>query len=119
MENPTSQLRGMACIVGMVDAGMSHAKVGKAVGLGKTTITKIVKQSKACGMVEISKKSGQPRLNTDCDLRKLQQVLEGTLAEITDSLTVAVSTSTVQRRAHEMGFNNWVAVKKPFANNIN
>ena len=112
-----------AHIVGMVDASMSHAKVGKAVVLEQTTITKIVKQSKARGTVETVKKSGQPRFNTDCNLHKLQQVLEGsqksTLAQITSSLTVAVSTSTVQRRAHEMGFNNQVTVKKPFANNIN
>ena len=73
-------------------------------------------------MVETAKKSGRPRLNTDCNLHKLQQVLEGnqksTLEEIINSLTVAVSTSTVQRRAHKMGFKNRFAVKKPFANNI-
>jgi transposase len=112
-----------ACIVGMVDAGMSHAKVGKAVGLGRTTITEIFKQSKACGTVKTAKKSGRPCLNTDCNLRQLQQVLQdnqkSTLAKVTNSLSVAFSTSTVQRRAHEMGFNNQVAVKKPFANNIN
>jgi transposase len=112
-----------ARIVGMVDPGMSHAKVGKAVGLGRTTITEIVKRSKACGTVKTAKKSGRPRLNTDRDLRQLRQVLQdnqkSTLAKVTDSLSVAVSTSTVRRRAHEMGFNNRVAVKKPFANNIN
>jgi DNA-binding XRE family transcriptional regulator len=42
----------------MVDAIMSHAKLGKAVGLGRTTITKIVKQSNACGTVKAANKSG-------------------------------------------------------------
>jgi hypothetical protein len=49
----------------------------------------------------------------------LQDNQKSTLAKVTDSLSVAVSTSTVRRRAHEMGFNNRVAVKKPFANDIN
>jgi transposase len=60
-----------ARIVGMVDAGMSHAKVGKAVGLGRTTITEIVKRSKARGTVKTAKKSGRPRLNTDRNLCQL------------------------------------------------
>jgi transposase len=88
-----------ARIVGMVNARMLHAKVGKAVGLGRTTITEIVKQSKACGTVETAKKSGRPCLNTDRDLFQLRQVLQdnqkSTLAEVTNSLSVAVSTSTV------------------------
>jgi hypothetical protein len=48
-----------ACIIGMFNAGMLHAKVGKAVGLGRTNINKIFKQSKACGMVKAAKKSCQ------------------------------------------------------------
>ena len=36
------------------------------------------------------------------------------LAEVKDQLAPSISTCTVGRRAHELGFNNRVAVKKPF-----
>jgi transposase len=66
----------------MVNAGMLHAQVGKAVGLGRATITRIVKQSKGCGTVETAKKSGRPRLNTNCNLPQLQTTFQLRLSKI-------------------------------------
>jgi hypothetical protein len=61
---PNLTTKRKACIVGMVDAGMFHAQVGKAVGLGRTTLTGIFKQSKDCGIAKTAKKSSPPFLNT-------------------------------------------------------
>ncbi|KAI7940673.1 hypothetical protein MJO28_012958 [Puccinia striiformis f. sp. tritici] len=99
---------------------MSHGRVAKAVGLGQTTVSAIVLWSRTCGTVETAKKSGRPRLNDDRDLRQLRHFVENhqklTLAEVTDSMTTHVSSSTIQRRIHKMGYNNRIAVKKPFIN---
>ncbi|KAI7933206.1 hypothetical protein MJO28_017772 [Puccinia striiformis f. sp. tritici] len=117
---PNLSTEQKARIAGMVDAGMSHGRVAKAVGLGQTTVSAIVLRSRTRGTVETAKKSGRPRLNDDRDLRQLRHFVENhrklTLAEVTDAMTTHVSSSTIQRRIHEMGYNNRIAVKKPFIN---
>ncbi|KAI7944391.1 hypothetical protein MJO28_010086 [Puccinia striiformis f. sp. tritici] len=117
---PNLSTEQKALIAGMVDAGMSHGRVAKAVGLGQTTVSAIVSRSRTRGTVETAKKSGRPRLNDDRDLRQLRHFVENhqklTLAEVTDSMTTHVSSSTIRRRIHEMGYNNRIAVKKPFIN---
>ena len=47
---------------------------------------------------------------------ELKENRQAKMADIAELLPVDVSTRTARRRAHEIGFHNRVAVKKPFVN---
>jgi transposase len=109
-----------AKIVGMSDAGMTPTAIGSQLGIGRTTISAIITRSAERGTVVTAPRSGRPRMTNDRDLRELEKVLNDNprmkMAEVKDILTTPISTKTARRRAHEMGFNNRVAVRKPFLN---
>ena len=107
-------------IVGMAAAGMTHKSIVTRLGLVRSTVSSIVAREATRGTVATAARSGRPCKATERDLRHLQTVLQANprmkIAEATDQLPTAVSTRTTRRRAHDLGFNSRVAVKKPFVN---
>jgi len=102
----------------MATVGMTHTSIGKRLGIGRTTISVVVAQEAACRTVATATRTVRHWKASVQDLCQLQLVLEHNpwmkLAEVKDQLAPSISTRTVGRRAHELGFNNRVAVKKPF-----
>jgi transposase len=109
-----------AKIVGILDAGMTPTAIGSQLGIGCTTISAIITRSAERGTVVTAPRSRRPRMTNDQDSRELEKVLNNNpwmkMAEVKDILTKPISTKTAHRRAHKMGFNNQVAVRKPFLN---
>ena len=68
--------------------------------------------------VATATRTGRPWKASDRDLHQLQSVLQRNpwmkIAEVKDQIATSISTHTVCCRAHDLGFNNRVAVKKPF-----
>ena len=99
-----------AKILGMATAGMTHTSISNKLGIGRTTISAVVSREAARGTVATATRTGRPRKASDRDLRQLRSVLEHNprlkLAEVKDQIAPSISTRTVSRRAHDLGFNN-------------
>jgi transposase len=81
-----------------------------------------LKKKRDTGTVETKKQSGRPRKTTDRDLQKIKSALEtnrkAKLSKISEIVPTQVTTQTLRKRIHELGFNNCVAVEKPNVNNV-
>ena len=105
-------------IIGMATPGMTHTSIGHKLGIGRTTISAVVSRDAARGTVATATRTGRPHRASDRDLCQLQSVHQRNprmkIAEVKDQIATSILTHTVHLWAHDLGFNNRVAVKKPF-----
>ena len=110
-----------ARIVGMRQARTPGPQIAHELGLPKSTIDTVLKNYELRKTVESPKQTGRPPKFLERDKRSLRRVLckdrRQTLSDVTNALPVRVSTSTVRRSTHELGFHARVAAKKPFLSN--
>lgn len=101
----------------MYDAGFSGNEIVSKLAIPRTTIYNVLKRFRDRGTIKSSKRSGRPRKLTDRDLRELGRLIKNRqklkASEIRNSIVQDVSTRTIRRRAHELGFYARVAAKKP------
>jgi len=85
-------------------------------------VDSIVKRKSDQGTVETATRSGQPCKTSNQDLREIKSALianqKSKLSKVRDTLTAQISTRTLRKQIHDLGFNNRVAVKKPYVNDI-
>jgi transposase len=109
-------------VVGMAAGGSLVSAVARLSHLPRSTVDSILKKKRDTGTVETKKRSGRPRKTTNRDLRQIKAALENNckakLSEISDVVPTQVSTRTLRKRIHEIGFNNRVAVEKPNVNDV-
>lgn len=107
-----------ARIVGMHQAGVKGAQIGRELGLAKQTVHDVLKRFKKRGTVESPKPTGRPPKLTERDKRSLGRLLvqdrRAPLSEITNQLATDAHIDTVRKAAHKLGFNSRVATRKPF-----
>jgi transposase len=107
-----------ARIIGMHEAGLSGAKIGRELGIVRQTISDVLKRFRLRGTVVSPKPPGrQPKLNFR-DKRQLAWILVAyrrvPLAAIADSMRVKVCTRTVRKYIRSIGYSSRIAAKKPF-----
>lgn len=107
-------------IVGMHQAGVWGAQIGRELGLPKSTVHTVLKNFEKRGTVEGPKPTGRPPKLTERDKRSLGCLLgqdrRAPLSEITNQLATDANIDTVRKAAHELGFQSRAAAKKPFLN---
>jgi transposase len=109
-------------VVGMAASGSLVLAVARLSHLLRSTVDLILKKKSDTSTVETKKQSGRPRKTTDRDLRQIKSALEtnckAKLSKISEIVPTQVTTRTLQKRIHELGFNNRVEVEKPNINNV-
>jgi transposase len=110
-------------IVGMREAGLTLSKIRDIVGRSKSTISKVLKRYNECGFVKPTNKLGRPHKLSDQGRRRLMRDLSSNycapLAELCENIIPHVGMGTLHKEIHELGVNGYIAVKKPFLNDIN
>ncbi|KAI7951808.1 hypothetical protein MJO28_007492 [Puccinia striiformis f. sp. tritici] len=117
---PNLSTETKAMIVGMARAGKSLNFLSKEFQTAKSTLSGIINRWKKTGTNESKKPPGRPLMTDERDERQLKHLLEehrrDPMREIVEQLTTPISIKTGRRRAHQLGFHNRRAVKKPFVN---
>lgn len=109
-------------IVGMATAGMTKTSMGHKLGIERTKILAFVSWEATCGTVAMPTKTGRPRKATERDLCQLQltllkKILGWRLPRWRIKVQPQSPLALSVLRLMDLGFNNWVAVKKPFLRN--
>jgi hypothetical protein len=107
-----------ACIVGMHQGGAKGVEIVVALGHPKSIVSIVLKEFEQCGIVEHPKSSGcllkllkkSVRIIT-CELVEDQKQI---LVDIKNRSGFNVSTSTVRKALHDVGFYNLLPKRSPF-----
>lgn len=104
----------------MYKGGTSGNAIAVKLGIPRSTVYNILNRFKKRGTVKSKKRTGRPRKLNSHDLRELGRVFKHSrkmkATELSNLIMKDVSTRTIRRRAHEMGYFLRVAAKKPFIN---
>ena len=110
-------------IIGMNTSGMSGRSIAQELNLCPSTVIKVIKRFKKLGSTENATWSGWSKKLNEHDHRHLgNNVKKGhhsTLQEITNSMPLKVSSSTIRHALHEHSIHNRITIKKPFISDIN
>jgi glycyl-tRNA synthetase (class II) len=109
-------------VVGMAARGSLVLAVAQLSHLPQLTVDPILKKKHDTGTVETKKQSGQPRKTTNHDLQQFKAALKNNckakLSEISEVVPTQVSTRTLQKQIHKIGFKNHVAIEKTNVNDV-
>jgi transposase len=107
-------------IVKLLESGLSAAQVAEKFKIPVRTVYYIQSVYRLRGTIETAPRTGRPPKFSERDKRELlnavKQNRRSTLAEITETLSISVSSRTVRRTLKTEGIMNRIAVKKPFLN---
>ena len=120
-----SDLRAQA--VGLHRGGGSLGNIATMLSLPRSTVQSIIDRWKKTKSVYNNKRSGRPSLFTKRGMRKLKSIVKknrwNTLRRITsevqNDIGQSVSSSTVRRRLHDIGFSACIPARKPFISEKN
>ncbi|RCI02999.1 hypothetical protein CU098_012031 [Rhizopus stolonifer] len=118
---PNLTLEQKVRIVDLYELGKTMKEISEIMGIATSTVGYTVKHFKDYGTVGRTKGSGRPRSfdeQTDKDLRRfVVSDREVTLEELQSELPIEVSTVTISRELHRLGYSKRTAAKKlPFKN---
>ena len=115
----TEEVRAM--IVGMRTVGLKLSEIALIVERPIPTISKIISSYYEHGSVKLPKRFRRPKKLSDRDRRSLvrdmKQNRRAPLAEIGNTLPNPICLRTLRKEVHDLGLNNYIAVKKPFLSN--
>ena len=114
-------------IVGLFKGKFKQSKIVEILDHPKSTVSAIIKKYREQGLTTTASRSGRPKSLTNRDNRHLVKVVKEnrnkTLEEITENfntvMNISVSSRTIQRTLHEMGYSGHAAKKKPFISEQN
>jgi transposase len=114
-------------VIGAWKCDVSKTEISKRLEIPLRTIYNIIEKYNKEGTVENDKRSGRPKSLSDRDKRALVKVVrknrknavEDYKNEINKVLSRPVSTRTVQRNLHEMGYYARAGKRKPLISEIN
>ena len=96
---------------------MSHAGVGRELGIPRRTITSFLSRFDEHGTIENLPRPGAPRKTSAAGDRYIVRTAESEtrlpLAELRVQINEDVSEQTIRRRLHEAGIQKWRAVNRP------
>ena len=113
--------------VGLHRGGGSLGNIATMLSLPRSTVQSIIDRWKKTKSVYNHKRSGRPSLFTKRGMRKLKSIVKknrwNTLRRITSEVQYdigrSVSSSTVRRRLHDIGFSACIPARKPFISEKN
>lgn len=116
LRNLTTEEKGR--IVGLHEAGISGAQIGRQLGIARQTVSALLKRFQLRGTVVSPKPTGARCKLGVRDKRQLKHLIlrdrRAPIAAIQAQMTTKVCIRTLRRYIRALGFNNRVAVKKPF-----
>jgi transposase len=114
-------------IIGQWECGKKTRQIAEALGHSQSQVSRAIKAFRDKGQTSVEPRSGRPKIFTERNKRHLTQIvtknrqitLDELTQEINEVLTESVSTRTVRRYLHEVGFHSLVGVRKPFVSEVN
>jgi len=114
-------------IIGMWEASLSEREIESKTGHKKTTVHDTIKRYRDENRVESSPRSGRPPALSDRDKRGLTKIIKEersqTLLQITEKFNetndLSLSSSTVRKYLHELGYFGRAGVRKPLVSEKN
>jgi transposase len=111
-----------ACIVGMYQSGAKGVEIVAALGHSKSIVSTILKEFQRRRSMKHPKLTGHPQKLSKSSVRVIaREVVQDqrkTLVDITNRSGVNVSTLTMRKALHDVGFYSHIAQKKPFLSDI-
>ena len=114
-------------IIGMWEAGLSERGIQKKTEHKKTTIHDTITRYRDEGQIKSKLRPGRPVIASACDKRGLIKIVKKdrtqTLFDVTDQFNettnLSVSSSTVRRYLHELGYYGRAGLRKPLISEKN
>ena len=110
--------RGM--IIGMSQSGKSVREISTATSFPKSTVLDTIKRYKKTVTTNTAKRSGRPTILNDRDKRSLNRIVKNNRQKSLFSITnifscniSSISSRTVQRELHAMGYYGRAAIRNP------
>ena len=114
-------------VIGYWECKKTTREIAEALGHTQSQIFWAIDAFRKEQQVTVKSRNGQPKVLTERNLRQLSKAVvknrQNTLDELAQSInkvsTVLVSSKTISRRLHELGFHSLVGVRKPFISEAN
>ena len=114
-------------IVGLSKGGHSVRNIVEILDIPKSTVQDVITRYNDENRTDTAPRSGRPPALSERDKRQLgrivrqnrKQAVEKIAEQFNQSLTISVSTKTVQRSLHSMGYYGRTGRKKPLVSEVN
>ena len=114
-------------IVGLSKGGHSVRNIVEILDIPKSTVQDVITRYNDENRTDTAPRSGRPPALSERDKRQLgrivrqnrKQAVEKIAEQFNQSLTISVSTKTVQRSLHSMGYYGCTGRKKPLVSEVN